>query len=196
MNRDDPGKDLDVKTPKILLFLQSKLFFIIVGIILLFAVAGSIYGVVFLGESVAGDREAEEKNQEDEGVEGLEKAEVLPQQKREDNDYEYEEDGEYLDDDAQDVFGASIDPFAEPMKLTGIVTGGRGGVMCIIESSGNSYIVSEGDYVDDLWAVSEVDAERAVLRAHDKEVTLYLDQPPETRPIGGELEENGQEGEE
>ncbi len=193
MNRDDPGKDLDVKTPKILLFLQSNLFFVIAGIILLFAVAGSIYGVFFLGESAAEDRQTAEESAEGEASEGLQEAEILPQQRREDSDYQYEEDGEYLDEDAWDGFDASIDPFADPMKLTGTVTGGRGGAMAIIESSGTSYIVAEGDYVDDLWAVSEVGAEKAVLRAHDKEVTLYLDQPPETRPIGGAVDEDGQE---
>ncbi|GEM_PF-1490014 len=196
MYRDDPGKDLDTKTPKILQFLQSRLFFIAAGSLMILAVAGGLYGMFFLDDNTAENRQVAEETAKESEPEGLVEAEVLPQQRREDNDYEYEEDGEVLGDDAWQDFGSSIDPFADPMKLTGTVTGGRGGAMAIIESSGTSYIVSEGDYVDDLWAVHQVDAEKTVLRAHDKEVTLYLDQPPETRPIGGSEEEDSQEEDE
>jgi len=79
-----------------------------------------------------------------------------------------------------------------PMILTGVVTGGRGGNMAIIESGGASYIVSEGDYVNDFWVVRRVYREMVVLRAHDREVSLYFDQPPATRTLDLEhIEDEG-----
>jgi len=72
--------------------------------------------------------------------------------------------------------------------LTGVVIGGRGGSMAIIESGGSSFIVTEGDYVDDLWAVIHIKRGMAVLRAYDQEVSLYLDQPAVTRSLDSSSE--------
>jgi hypothetical protein len=91
-------------------------------------------------------------------------------------------------------FDAGVDPFTDPMKLTGVVVGGRGGAMAIIESSGTAYIVAVGDYVDDLWAVREITSDMVVMRAYNQEVSLFLDQPPITRTLdGGLFEEEDQE---
>jgi len=189
MNRDDPGRDLDPKTPKIMEIIKSKLFLIIAGSLLLLAVGGGIYALVLVNSGTS-DQTAAGEAEEVSGAndsEGIETAEVLPQERRDSQDGEHDEDGSWT------AFDSSIDPFADPMELTGTVTGGRGGTMAIIESSGTSYIVAEGDYVDDLWSVRHIDATQAILRAHDKEVTLHLDQPPETRSLYGNGDEADQE---
>lgn len=190
MNRDDPSKDLDPQTPKIMEVIKSKLFLIIAGSMLLLAVGGGIYALVLVNNETP-DQTAAGEAEEDSGAndsEVVEIAEVLPQERRDSEDGEHDEDGSWT------AFDSSIDPFADPMELTGTVTGGRGGTMAIIESSGTSYIVAEGDYVDDLWSVRYIDAAQAILRAHDKEVTLHLDKPPETRSLSGNRDEADQEG--
>ena len=112
-------------------------------------------------------------------------AEVLPQQRRSDGSME---DGTWI------PVNQYFDPFAEPIKLTGVAIGGTGGPMAIIESGGSSFIVKVGDYVDDLWAVIEIKRETAVLRAYNQEVRLFLDQPPLTRTLDLNMGDEGQEG--
>jgi len=157
-------------------FPNNRLFFIIAGSILLLAVAGGLYSVLLIAGRSAADQELTEGSQESSvnGDDIVEQAEVLPQQIRKDEDSEESD---------WSSFNPMTDPFGGPMKLTGIVTGGRGGSMAIIESSGNSYIVSEGDYVDDLWVVFEVSPEVVIMRAHNQEVSLYLDQAPVLRDL-------------
>ena len=157
-------------------FPQNRLFIIIAGSILLLAVAGGLYSVLIIAGRSAADQELTEGSQESSvnGDDIVEQAEVLPQQIRKDEDSE---------DSGWSTFNPMTDPFGGPMKLTGIVTGGRGGPMAIVESSGNSYIVSEGDYVDDLWVVFEVSPEVVIMRAHNQEVSLYLDQAPVLRDL-------------
>ncbi len=112
-------------------------------------------------------------------------AEVLPQQRRSDG---VMEDGSWV------PVNQYVDPFAEPIKLTGVAIGGSGGPMAIIESGGNSYIVKVGDYVDDLWAVLEINRETVVLRAYNQEISLFLKQPPQTRMLDDGFDNDGQEG--
>ncbi len=112
-------------------------------------------------------------------------AEVLPQQRRSDGTME---DGTWI------PINQYFDPFAEPIKLTGVAIGGTGGPMAIIESGGNSFIVKVGDYIDDLWAVIEIKRETAVLRAYNQEIRLFLDQPPLTRTLDLNMGDEGQEG--
>lgn len=178
MHDDDPGKDLDFKAMPLF---KNKRFMIIAGSILLLAVAGGFLSIIVTGDRATDGSAATEAGDDETALNDFaaaEEAEVLPQQRREDE--EEDRDG---DDQAWTMFDPSIDPFTDPMRLTGTATGGRSGTMAIIESSGTSYIVAENDYVDDLWAVREVWADRVILRAHDKEVTLYLDQPPVTRSL-------------
>jgi len=113
-------------------------------------------------------------------------AEVLPQQRR--SDGTMEDDGTWI------PINQYFDPFAEPIKLTGVAIGGTGGPMAIIESGGSSFIVKVGDYVDDLWAVIEIKRETAVLRAYNQEISLFLDQPPLTRTLDLNMGDEGQEG--
>ena len=115
----------------------------------------------------------------------IEVAEVLPQQRRSDGTME---DGTWV------PVNQYFDPFAEPIKLTGVAIGGSGGPMAIIESGGSSFIVKVGDYVDDLWAVLEIKRETVILRAYNQEVSLFLDQPPITRTLDVGVENEGQEG--
>ncbi len=195
MTRKKHRKNLDVKinklAEKVVPVLQNRMFVIVACSILLLAVLLGVYSIFILRDHAAsdaavGDRESENLATGDE-TEVAGSVEVLPQQKR-------------TDDDEQEVgwtgFEANVDPFADPMKLTGVVTGGRSGAMAIIESSGTSYIVAEGDYVDDLWAVRIVTLDYAVLRAHNQEVTLFFDQPPVTRSLDPERESDEDDAEE
>lgn len=190
-NSAERDKDLDTENRSLL---KNKVFLIVAGAILFLALVASIYSAVTLNNRVEAELIALESsgnlpNNIGEDVVGV--AEVLPQQRR--------ESGEQITGTDQGPF---IDPFAEPMKLTGIAVGGHGGNMAIIESGGTSYIVSVGDYVDDLWAVTIITRDSAVLRAHNQEVSLFFDQPPVTRsldldPIIDENEDEGQtDGEE
>lgn len=173
MEKIDAGKDPDAKTPSLF---RNKTFLIVAGSVLLVAMIGSIYSAVALNrrleaEFVAVDNEFALTGSVGQDVVGM--AEVLPQQRRDNYDESY---------------GAAagpiiMDPFAEPMQLRGIAIGGLGGNMAIIESGGSAYIVSVGDYVDDLWAVTKIIRGSAVLRAHNQEVSLFFDQPPVTRSL-------------
>ncbi len=185
MQHDDPGKDLDYQPSKILSIVKNRLFVIIAGSVLVLAVVLSIYSVIILNNRTASEADRDQQTE----AQGLEagnseeavgKAEVLPQQVRSDDSNDSNGD----DDDYEwSAFNPSVDPFSDPMKLTGVLYGGRGGAMAIIESSGTSYIVSEGDYVDDLWAVRSIVRDSVLLRAHNQEVKLFFDQAPETRSL-------------
>ena len=157
-------------------FPNNRLFLIIVGSILLLAVVGGLTSLFIMAGRTAAEQELTENNHPlaINGDDLVEQAEVLPQQIRSN------EDSEESDWSSSNPL---TDPFGGPMKLTGIVTGGRGGPMAIVESSGTSYIVSEGDYVDDLWAVHEISRDIVIMRAHNQEVSLFLDQAPLIREM-------------
>ena len=194
MQHDDPGKDLDVKPSRILTFLKNRIYLVTAGLILIIAITLSIYSVVTLRDRTSSDEPSEPAVASTETANGNDEvagtAEVLPQQVR---------NNEIADDDndrSWSAFSANVDPFSDPMKLTGVLYGGRGGPLAIIESSGTSYIVSEGDYVDDLWAVRSIVRDSVVLRAHNQEVRLYFDQAPETRSLDYDIEQDEEELEE
>lgn len=194
MQIEDPGKDLDVKPSRITTFLKNRMFLVTAGAILLIAVVLSIYSVVIMRDRTASDQpavpETETVDTEDVNGEVAGTAEVLPQQVRSNDDDSSDNDQGWT------TFEANIDPFSDPMKLTGILYGGRGGPMAIIESGGTSYIVSEGDYVDDLWAVRSIVRDSVLLRAHNQEVKLYFDQAPETRTLEYDIDQGEEELEE
>lgn len=184
--KKDPGGEL---LEKIQHLLKNRLFVIIAGSILFFAVAGGVYALLLLqsqtaSEPVAAGTEESGGDAED----SSDRAEVLPQQRREDSENRDENEPE-----SWTMFDPTIDPFSDPMRLTGTAIGGAGGSMAIIESSGTSYIVAKDDYVDDLWSVRDVQPDRVILRAHNKEVTLFLDQPPVTRSLDPSFEEDNEE---
>ncbi len=190
MLEKDQGSTGEKKRFTLPAFLGNRLFVIIAACLLFLAVAGGIYSLIILRNNAVDEPLAqEEEGLEADDAEGPETAEVLPQQRRDDS-------GENNLDGPSITFDPSIDPFSDPMRLTGTASGGRAGNMAIIESSGTSYIVTVNDYVDDLWSVREISADQVILRAHDKEVTLYLDKPPVTRSLDPVQEEEDQgEGE-
>jgi hypothetical protein len=162
----------------------NRLYLVIAGVIILLAVTGSVYGALALRNNLNAAAGAD--NQALSGTASADStvadtAEVLPQQIRINTTEEDENDSS--------GFEPFVDPFADPMKLTGVVIGGRGGAMAIIESSGTSYMVAVGDYVDDLWAVLQITRDMVVLRAHNQEVSLFFDQPPVTRSLDSYREE-------
>ncbi len=168
---------------------KEKRFLILAGALLFVAVAGGILGIVLLsnrdssGNDLTGSGPGGDLEAADEAI-------VLPQQVRsEDED----------SDNSFQLFRSGADPFASPMRLTGIATGGRGGATAIIESGGYSFVVFEGDYVEDYWAVRLITGDMVVLRAGDQEVFLYFDQAPVTRtiePLGPATEEDEDDPEE
>lgn len=187
-NKKDPGGEL---LEKIQDLLKNRLFVIIAGAILFIAVAGGVYALLLLQSQTAGEPVAtgtEESGAEAEDTSINDRAEVLPQQRREDVENRDENEPE-----SWTMFDPTIDPFSDPMRLTGTAIGGAGGSMAIIESSGTSYIVAKDDYVDDLWSVRDVQPDRVILRAHNKEVTLFLDQPPVTRSLDPSFEEDNED---
>ena len=183
---EDPGKELDYKTPQ---FLKNRVFLITAGAILFLAVAGGVYSIFMLGNgNSAGDAASrEDADSGPQGEEVVEIAEVLPQNRRYSDDLEFE-----LDD--WPAAGMPVDPFADPMRLTGVVVGGYGGTMAIIESSNTSYIVSVGDYIDDIWLVYRISRDGAVLRAGGQEIYIYLHHPPVVEPVEREPEVEAEEG--
>ncbi|MBM4236338.1 MAG: hypothetical protein FJ152_07695 [Firmicutes bacterium] len=131
---------------KIVELFKNRTLLIVISSILVVALIAGIFGVISLTNrsgSVPADLDLVDSGQ---GVleDGADEAVVLPQQVRNDNPE---------DETSLQFFSPGTDPFAEPMTLTGIAIGGRGGATAIIEAGGNSYVVFEGDYVDDLWAV-------------------------------------------
>jgi hypothetical protein len=173
---------LQIKKPDIKLnlaipdILKNNRFLIIAGALLFIVVAGGIVSLFLAGRQGASDQAGSSPDGSglDSEQESADEAIVLPQQVR-NEDF----DGET----SWQLFRSNNDPFAQPMKLTGIVTGGRGGSTAIIEAGGSSYIVFEGDYVYDYWAVRLIAGDMVVLRAGDQEIFLYFDQPPVTRTL-------------
>lgn len=66
------------------------------------------------------------------------------------------------------------DPFALPLKLTGIITGGWGESMAIVESGSSADIVKVGDVISEVWTVIQITTESVILQAADREVKLQL----------------------
>lgn len=186
----DQGSTGEKKRFSVPAFMQNRLFVVIAAGFLIIAVVGGIYSLIILSNNAVDEPLAQEEvKHETAEPESPETAEVLPQQRRDSRDND-NPDGPSI------TFDPSIDPFSDPMRLTGTASGGRDGNMAIIESSGVSYIVSVNDYVDDLWSVREIGTDQVILRAHDQEVTLYLDKPPVTRSLDPVQEEEDQgEGE-
>ncbi|MDY6826366.1 MAG: hypothetical protein SVV67_04205 [Bacillota bacterium] len=178
MDQGEKEKELESKSTSLFLdkLKERQLYVIIIGVVAVLFIAAIIYGIFYTKSNNVAEQDLAENTEEatanNENVNDSEvddTAVVLPQKVR------FEEGGSTTD--------LMVDPFVGPMKLKGIATGGYGGAMAIVESNGTSYIVTVGDYVDDLWAVYEITHERVVLRVHDQEVSLFFDQPPEIRNL-------------
>ncbi|ACA59478.1 hypothetical protein Daud_0966 [Candidatus Desulforudis audaxviator MP104C] len=66
------------------------------------------------------------------------------------------------------------DPFIGPLELAGVILGGRGGNLAIIEAGDAAYVVSEGDLVQSVWTVSKIDKDTVLLTAGEQELELSL----------------------
>ena len=82
------------------------------------------------------------------------------------------------------------DPFATPLKLTGIATGGAGGSMAIVESGGTTYIVSTGDMIDGFWSVIGITDDTVSLSSEQGGVTLRMQHRVLEEPDGDAAEED------
>jgi len=66
------------------------------------------------------------------------------------------------------------DPFAAPPILVGVLMGGVGENIAIIEAGGNTYVATEGNMVAGLWKVQEIQRDKAIIILRDRETVLYL----------------------
>jgi len=90
------------------------------------------------------------------------KVEVLPQTERSaDNENEGKKNG-----------SNPVNPFDAPMKLSGILLGSEGGSIAIIETNNSSYIVNEGEFVNNIWKVLKIEEKRVLLVNGDKETYI------------------------
>ncbi len=67
-----------------------------------------------------------------------------------------------------------LDPFASPPMLVGVLLGGGGEDMAIIEAGGNTYITRVGDVVAGLWQVSEIHRDKTIIYMGENKTVLYL----------------------
>ncbi len=67
-----------------------------------------------------------------------------------------------------------LDPFAAPPMLMGVLLGGGGEDIAIIEAGGNTYITRIGDRVAGLWQVREIHKDKAIIRMGEHETILHL----------------------
>lgn len=70
------------------------------------------------------------------------------------------------------------DPFAGPMELLGIINGGPGEDLAIIQVDNGTCMVQPGDLVLNTWEVIEISQGEVLLKAGEKEAALRL------RPMG------------
>ena len=64
------------------------------------------------------------------------------------------------------------DPFAGGMALKGIITGGTGGDLAVIEAGNTAYILGEGATVDGEWTVKEIKRDSVIMTSQDQELCL------------------------
>ncbi len=69
------------------------------------------------------------------------------------------------------------DPFSGPMNLVGIVASTDGKNIAVIEANDKSYILEKGDNIESNMTVSDITADKVVIKNTDteKEITLKLE---------------------
>ncbi|MEW5785521.1 MAG: hypothetical protein AB1767_10690 [Bacillota bacterium] len=95
---------------------------------------------------------------------------------------------------ADEAIWFARDPFAAPLKLTGVISGGWGDPIAIIESGSAAYIVSVGDIINEVWTVAQIVKDTVVLKAADREVKLQLKHRPIEEMGVDSSESDGGEG--
>jgi len=69
----------------------------------------------------------------------------------------------------EDGAGVKVrDPFSGPMVLSGLITGGNGNNLAIIKTSRATYVVQEGELIEDYWTLKEIREQKVVLEAQDQ----------------------------
>jgi hypothetical protein len=66
-----------------------------------------------------------------------------------------------------------VDPFALPMELVGIVTGGNRD-LAIIKARHTTYIASQGEKIADTWEVVEINRDSVRLKGDTEEIVVEL----------------------
>jgi hypothetical protein len=92
-------------------------------------------------------------------------AEVLPQLERIES---------VLGSPEKETPPVGIDPFALPIELQGIVTGGPGEDLAIIKARQTTYIVGPGDKIAGDWEVAAINRNSVQLNREEKEIVLEL----------------------
>ncbi|NLC68403.1 MAG: hypothetical protein GX754_06385 [Clostridiaceae bacterium] len=132
--------------------------------------------IIYSNQDIAGyfgSRPATVENLDDEKIAGLikeaeGKVEVLPNMER---TLEIKE-GEGA---ATNLGNETLyDPFQQPVTISGILYDEKGKSVAIIETGEKSYVVIEGDSVNQNWKVAEITSSTVVLKAGEKEITLSL----------------------
>ncbi|MDH7577821.1 MAG: hypothetical protein QHH75_08365 [Bacillota bacterium] len=67
-----------------------------------------------------------------------------------------------------------LDPFAGPMALRGIIRGGAGGDLAIIELRDTAYVAGPGATIAGTWKLKTIGRDYAVLTCGDQELRLEL----------------------
>ena len=85
----------------------------------------------------------------------------------------------------------TVDPFAGPAVLRGVLTGGGGNNLAIIEIGGATYVVAPGDKITGDWAVAEVKNGLVILTAREQEMRLEFNGKVKVVSKGKSKEEGG-----
>lgn len=88
--------------------------------------------------------------------------------------------------------GGTVDPFAGPAVLRGVITGGGGNDLAIIEIGGATYVAAPGDKIAGDWTVTEIKNGLVILTAQDQEMRLEFNKVKvEKRNPEGKSKEGG-----
>lgn len=97
----------------------------------------------------------------------IEEQEILPQTERQKN----------------------LNPFAGPLKLTGVlISSNTLDNLAILESNNRSYIVRHGDIIDDYWTVEKIEKSSVVLKADNRKLILDKGLSANSESQGDKLE--------
>lgn len=137
--------------------------YILLGVL---AVVSVVAVIVNLGLGPPGETESPPGFSGDLNPEDLEReiANLLPQVTRQE-DETLEEPGL--------VNGEEMDPFALPMELQGIITGGKKD-LAIIKARQTTYIVSTGEQIAGSWELMEINRDSVRLKNGTEEIVIAL----------------------
>ena len=82
------------------------------------------------------------------------------------------------------------DPFSGVIVLRGVITGGKGGDLAVIETGSNAYVIGIGDPVAGDWTVVEIKKSSVLLTSINRELLLELGGKASYASIEPEQEDN------